>query len=479
MTIFSKQSVFPGLGFESMTAVTVIGLVFGCFLSPLQAAPVLPVKGQATPVYTLSDCLELGLQRNPDILKAEQEIKRSQGVVITAKSLLYPKVGLNTRLEERNDDVFSQGTDEKLQRFRDYWTVSLVATQSLYSGGANRQQIAIAKLRNSTALVQLRAVTNQVLRTIRLAVYEMVVQQAQIEAQEKTTALLTEELARQRQYFDAGKSTRFNVLRTQVSLANQKVQLLQAQTQLVSSQIALAKLLSIEWPSQKGQPPPFSVREELACEPMTEALTDLVTLASTRRPELEVLQHQIDIAERQIKVDKATNIPRIDAFAGYEVRRDQNQSSFDSSVEAGSVGLLGTWNIFDGFSGRGLVMSDKATLDSTKISLDTMRLQIRTEVADAYERLKSAEKSLQVQTFNTQTAEDSLKLSQNSAEAGYATLLDVLQATLDLTTARLEAIRSRQRYMNALADLNYAVSLDFQDQLPSGSSSASSSAARP
>jgi outer membrane protein TolC len=105
-----------------------------------------------------------------------------------------------------------------------------------------------------------------------------------------------------------------------------------------------------------------------------------------------------------------------------------------------------------------------------------MRLQIRSEVADAYERLKSAERSMQVQIFNTQTAEDSLKLSQNSAEAGYATLLDVLQATLDLTTARLEAIRARQRYMNAMADLNYAVSLDFQDQLSSSSPSASSSA---
>lgn len=430
-----------------------------------------------SPTYNLKDCLELGLQSNPDILKAEQEIKRSQGVVITAKSLLYPKLSLNSRLEARNDDVFSEGTDTKAQRFRDYWTVSLVATQSLYSGGANRQQIAIAKLKNSAALVQLSAVTNQVLRKIRFGVYEIVVQQAQIQAQEKTTALLTQELSRQQQFFDAGKTTRFNVLRTQVSLANQKVQLLQAQTQLVSSQIALARLLNIPWNSQNNQPPPFNIKEELICDPMLETLPDLLALASARRPELKVLEHQIDIAERQIKVDKATNIPRIDAFAGYEVRRDQNQSSFDSSVEAGSVGLLGSWNIFDGFSGRGLVISDKAVLASTKISLDSMRLQVRSEVTDAYVRLKSADSSVQVQASNTQTAEDSLKLSQNSAEAGYATLLDVLQATLDLTTARLEGIRAQQRYLNALADLNYAVSLDFQDQLTSSSSSTTAGAA--
>jgi outer membrane protein TolC len=56
-------------------------------------------------------------------------------------------------------------------------------------------------------------------------------------------------------------------------------------------------------------------------------------------------------------------------------------------------------------------------------------------------------------------------LSRNSAEAGYATLLDVLQATLDLTTTRLEFIRAKQRYMNALADLQYAVSLQLTDRM--------------
>jgi len=452
-------SFFPG-GSLIFVGIFILG-------TPLRSQPYLPEKGKAPPSYTLKDCLELGLRHNVDILKAEQEIKRSQGLVITAKSVLYPRISLSGRIEERNDDVFSEGTDPKLQRFRDYWTVSVSATQSLYSGGANRQQIAIAKLKNTTALVQFRAVTDQVLRRIRYAVYEMVVNQAQIEAQEKTTQLLAQELIRQQQYFEAGKTTRFNVLRTQVSLSNQKAQLFQAQSQFASSRLALARLLNIEWIPQDSQAP-FSVQEELSCPPVPATLEDLTALALTRRPELEVLAYQIEIAERQIKVDKASNIPRIDAFAAYEARRDQSQSSFDSTINAGTLGLLGSWNIFDGFKGKGESLSSMAILNSTKISLGSTRLQIQNEVRDAYGRLKTAQLSLQVQGENIKTAEDSVRLAQNSADAGFATLLDVLQATVDLTTARLEDIRAKQRYMIALADLQYAVSLQLQDQVIPG-----------
>jgi outer membrane protein TolC len=431
--------------------------------SDVKAAPI-PENSESVPVYNLEQCIELGLKNNIEILKAQREIERSQGVVITAKSLLYPKVNLAGRLETRNDDALSQGNDAKLQRFRDYWTVSLIATQSLYSGGANRQQIAIAKLKNDSALVQLRAISNQVLRNIRYAVYEIIVNQAQIEAQQKTILLLTQEFSRQQQYFDAGKTTRFNVLRTQVGLSNQKAQLLQAQTQLISSQIALSQLLNIAWLPQERRNPPFIIKDELSCPPFSDTLPELISLALNRRPELEVLTKQIEISERQLKIDKATNIPRIDAFAGYEVRRDQSESSFDSNVNSGTVGLLGSWNIFDGFTGRGQAMSTTAQINSARLSLGSTRLQIQNDVRDAYERLKTAEQSVQIQGTNIQTAEDSVRLSRNSADAGYATLLDVLQATLDLNTARLEAIRARQRYMKALADLQFAISLKFQDQ---------------
>lgn len=462
--ILRSQNIRSGL-FRSASCpgfrVFILGLLFSV---PAWADPILPEKGKEPPTYTLNDCLTLALQRNSSILRAELDIKRTQGVVITASSLLYPHLSMSGRMEERNDDVFHQGTDSNLEGFRDYWVVQLQATQSIYSGGANRQQIAIAKLQNQTSLVQLQATTDQVLRNVHYAVYEIVLNQAQIDAWKKSCQLLSEELTRQQQFFDAGKTTRFSVLRTQVNLSNQQAQLYEAQSRLISSQVALAQLLNIEWPVENRKTPPFYIQEEFSCPPVKGDLNSLVMLALSRRPELEVIQHQIEISGRQIEIDKATNVPRIDAFMALQQYRDQNQPQFNQSINDYSVGILGTWDVFDGFSGRGRVMSDTASLNSSKVSLSTTRLQIQNDVRDAYERLKTTETLVQEQSTNIKTAEDSVRLSQNSADAGYATPLDVLQATLDLTTARLEAVRARYNYMRALADLQYAISLKFQDE---------------
>jgi outer membrane protein TolC len=429
------------------------------------AAPSLPVPGQPAPTYTLNDCLQLALERNPGILKAQKDIERTQGLIITAKSTLYPQVSLNGRIEERDDDLFRQGQDPTIYGFRDFWTIQLAVSQSLYSGGANRQQIAIAKLQHASSLLQFQATIDQVLRDVKYAAYTIVVNQAQIDAEKQTVALLTKEEARQKELFDAGRTTRFNILRTEVNLGNQSATLHQTENDLVSSELALSHLLNIEWPRQQSPfNPPFLIHVDLDCPPIGRIqVGDFIALALDRRPELQVADRQIDIAERQIKFDQAALLPHIYAYAADEDARDQTEVSFNSNINDYAFGLLGTWNIFDGFSTKGQVITDQAALGSTYISRDELHLQVQNEVREAYARLLNAQANIQSQTANVKTAEESVGLAQLSADTGYATLLDVLQATIDLTSARTEEIRTKQLYMDAMADLEHAVSLKFVD----------------
>lgn len=429
------------------------------------AAPILPVAGQPPPTYSLHDCLQLALERNPEILKAQKEIEQTQGLIITAKSTLYPQISTNGRIEARNDDLFSQGNDPSLQTFRDFWIVQLVATQSLYSGGVNRQQIAISGLQHQASMLQFQATIDKVLRNVKYGVYAIVVNRAQIEAEQQTIALLAKQEDQQKALFDAGRTTKFNVLRIGVNIGNQKSLLYQTQDELTAAEIALAQMLAIPWPkSQSPFNPPFIVKEDLVCPPVGNIQVDkLVSLALSRRPELQAIDKQIDIAERQIKIDKAALLPRIDAYLSDQQLRNQSLSSFGESYNEYAVGFLGTWNIFDGFASKGQTISDTAVLGTAHISRDQTSLLVQSEVREAYARLLTAQQTIQSQASNVKTAEQSVGLAQLSADTGYATLLDVLQATLDLTTARIEEIKTRQLYMDALADLEKAISLKFVD----------------
>ena len=429
------------------------------------AAPAPPPAPRPVPTYSLDDCLQLALDHNPDILKAQHDIERAQGLVIEAKSALFPQATADGRIEERNDDFFKQGTDPNSQRFRDFWTVELQVAQSLYSGGVNRQNIAIAKLTHEAALIQLQATIDLVLQEVKTAVYGVVIDEAQLQAQKLTIDLLRQEGARQKDLFDAGRTTRFNVLRTQVSLGNQQAELSRLQTDLVAQEVLLTQLLDVPW-AHDASPfqPPFRVEASLDCPPLRQVkVEDFIALALDRRPELRVLDRQIDIAQRQIKIDKAATLPRISAYIADQQFRDQTVSQFNQSENAYAVGLLGTWNIFDGGASRGQAIIDTAALASQRVSRDQLCLQIESQVREAYARLLTAEATIQAETTNQTRAEESVKLARISADSGYATLLDVLQATLDLTAARSDLIRSRQLYLVALADLEHAISLKFVD----------------
>jgi outer membrane protein len=453
----SRLSLPAALAFALLTLVP---------LAPAaRAMPALPQNGQPAPTYSLDDCLQLALDRNPAILKAQHDIERSQGLIIEAKSTLYPQVGASGQLEERNDDFFKQGTDPTAQRFRDFWIIQLQVSQSLYSGGANRQSIAIAKLTHEAALIQLQATIDGILQEVKTAVYGVVIDKAQLEAQKLTIDLLRKEGSRQKDLFDAGRTTRFNVLRTQVSLGNQQAQLSRLQTDLVAQQIMLSQLLNIAWARDESPfEPPFRVEASLDCPPLSQVkVEDFIALALERRPELQVIDRQIDIGQRQIKIDKAANIPRISAYIADQQFRDQTLSQFNESQNAYAVGLIGSWDVFDGWASRGQTMVDTAALASQHVSRDELRLQIEGEVRESYARLLTAQATIQEETTNQANAEESVKLARISADSGYATLLDVLQATLDLNSARSDLIRSRQLYLVALADLEHAISLKFVD----------------
>jgi outer membrane protein len=430
-----------------------------------RSEPPLPQAGRAAPTYSLNDCLQFALDRNPDILKAQHDIERTQGLIITAKSALYPHVDVSGQIQERDDDLLDQGTDPTIQRFRDFWSVQIQIVQSLYSGGVNRQQIAIAKLEHEAALIQLQATIDNVLEQVKIAVYAIVIDEAQLDAQNLTIKLLKEESSRQQDLFDAGRTTRFNVLRTQVSLGNQQAQLIGVQTDLITRQLALGQLLNLDWPRRQSPlDAPFHVEASLDCPPLDKVkVEDFIALALARRPELQVVDREIDIAQRKIKIDKAANIPRIDGYLADQEFRDQTLSSFNQAQNGYAFGLLGTWDVFDGFASRGQKISDTASLGDERISRDALQLQIENEVREAYARLLTAEATIKAQATNQKTAEESVRLARISAESGYATLLDVLQATLDLTAARTNLILSRQLYLDAQANLEHAISLKFVD----------------
>src|SRR5215468_1155798 len=57
------------------------------------------ISGGALPTFTLEQAILTALQRNPTLLNAEQEIKRTRGVIIQVRAQALPQINANANFQ--------------------------------------------------------------------------------------------------------------------------------------------------------------------------------------------------------------------------------------------------------------------------------------------------------------------------------------------------------------------------------------------
>ncbi len=422
---------------------------------PPKPAPADPVK--AGPV-TLVDCINIAIQNNPKVLLAQQDLEAAKGVQVQARAVWYPQVGTRAYIEERDNDTWG---DKKPPRyttdgFYEDWKIELTVTQSVLSGGKNSADIDNARLTNEIEFIDFQIATNSAVAEAKKAFYQLLVTRKLYEIEQQNVGLLRQELERQKILFDAGRSSRFNIVRTEVRLSNEIPAQLSAQNDIELAKLNLLNVLGLRWGAQVPDLPQ-RVEGEMDCPPIDFSLDQLLELAHKQRPEPTQWNYVMQREKNNATIARAMNIPQIDAYVGGDVKRDPlTGSSFTDSKTEASFGLLGVWNIFDGFKAKGLVMQAEAKQKKAAIAMDNSWRQIELEVRRGYLKLKEAEATLNSQRENVKRAYESLDLSRLAVDAGRGTQYDTIQSTTDLNDAQKLENRARFDYHIALIDLESA-----------------------
>jgi len=107
------------------------------------------------------------------------------------------------------------------------------------------------------------------------------------------------------------------------------------------------------------------------------------------------------------------------------------------------VGINATWHVFDGFATKGRLQATRARREAAVQAIDAARRAVASEVRSAFFDLQQADRVLESETKNVQTADETLESAKANLAAGLGTQLDILQAASDVTrtrTTRLSAI---------------------------------------
>ncbi len=440
-----------------MKKLTLLTLFLGFTLAALAADT--NTAAWLTRPLSLADALNTALLQNATILKAQNDLEASHGIVVQTRAVALPQVKAS-----------GQYADEELTLVQNFpgaevphqsWNAGIQIVQAIYEGGKLRAAIQAADATKQQAVAQYQTTVADTLLAVRLAYYDTLLAAQQITVHEASVVLLQKELEDQQHRLDAGTVPKFNVLRAEVAVANERPNLIRAKNDYRIAKNNLANLLGYNLPREVWENIPLNLTDALEAAPYAVNLPDAIQQALTRRTELVALRKQVELNQLNIVNAKSGYKPTVSLFAGYNWMNNEFSTELDNNLNGWNAGAQMSWNIFDGLLTHGKVIQANAQFTHSQTDLADQSRQIELAVRTAYSDFLEAKEVLDSQTKVQEEADEALREAKARADAGTGTQLDVLDAETSLTQARTTQIQALHDYTAARAKVERAIGADL------------------
>lgn len=414
----------------------------------VRAQPAAPEQMPAA--FDLKAAIGFALGNNFAIRQARERIRQQDGIVVEVSAQEIPNVAA-TATYQHNDTAIIHSFPPGDRT----WQVNLTASQVLYAGGGVRSAVRGTKLAREAALLELQAVINEALLQVRTAFYHVLLAREKIKVQESNLELLESQLKNATDRFTAGTVSSFEQLRAEVAVANAKVPLITARNEHRLAIETLRQALGLASGRPDALRPIPEVIGTLEFTPVSFDLQAAFGAAHANRPDLARLTKLAEAGEESITAARAARFPTVSAFGGWTLRRGES-NDFGDSDNGWLLGLQSQWNIFDGRATAGRVAQARSLLEQTRLALSEAELAVEVEVRRAFSDWQQATELAEASRRVVEQATEAVRLANARYSAGTGTQLDVLQAQVELTTARTNQIQAYHGYNVAVAALRKA-----------------------
>ncbi len=433
------------------------GIIAGLLALLAQAGAVFGAEEAAVrPVFTLEECLALGLEQAASARNADRDEQIAGTRINQVRAQVLPELkakGGYTRLDEAA--AFEFDGERVAMGLEDNYSAGVEASQLLYSGGSVRSALKAAKLYRDVAQARVRQTKNELVRDIRTGFADVLLADEQVKVQEASLAQLEDLLAQAESRFRQQAAAEFDVLAARVKVANARPLLIHARKQAELARARFRTLVQLEAEE-------FELAGELAFEPAERSVDDWQALGQEQRPELIEQRKFLGMWEADIRAERGGYVPQIRAFAAYDGTNPQSGSARDAWEWGWSAGVTAEWNVFDGALRHSRIREKVLELAKARETLADSERQVALEIQADYLDLKQAEETVSASRDTVELAEKSLEIARARYENGLATYLDFTDANLALNVARLTRLQALHDHVNALARLRQASGEGFE-----------------
>lgn len=424
-------------------------------------------------VLKLSEAIQVALANNPQVKRSLLSLKTADEQVRLAWSNVLPditgsmsyvrnlEIPVNFVPAQFFDPDAPAGELVPLQFGTDNnWQGGISVNQTLFRGEAFIG-ISSSKLFKAVQAEGLRATSQQIATQTRLAYYNVLVAEEQLQLQEATVERLKENLAENESLLKAGLVDQYSVLQVQVQLSNQEPQLTQAKYALEQAYRELKVILGVPLDMDffvQGNLDEYNVTAQKSADSVNKNLKrvnsmipfqylekeNIVEVATDWRGDIRVLEKQNMLKVREIKAIRSRFLPTLSA--NYNLNWSAAQAgtpvffgTADTRARSQVLGITLSLPILHGFERM-------ANLSIAKIEKKDLEVQRRAAVRSAKNEIESAREALNQAIDTAPARRDALELAKKGYERARLRLENGLGSQLDVTNAELQLREAEANY---------------------------------
>lgn len=426
------------------------------------ACVLIPLKAQET--LTLKQCLHIGIENNLQLQTKRNDIVKGEHGITENRAKLLPQINAIASMNDNFNPPVSV-TDGSA-----YGNPYNVTKTLQYNASAGLQLQ--MPLYNQTLLTALD-ITKMMDHINRLsydkARNDLISQIAQMYYLAQSTAeqitIIKANITRMEElknitdaFFDNGMSMAVDVKRVSINLENLKVQRDNAEAML-TQQINMLKYV-IDYPADKT----------ITLTPVDAASVEAVELTGLHEslPELQLLQKQSELSEKQQKMIKQGYLPSIMLTGNftYSAFTDKFGNWFHSGpsnhwYNSSGLGITLRIPVFDGLERRTKIRKARLDTENARLAYNDALKGLRTQYVNATNDLMNSRRNFTKQLDNYRLAEDVYAVTTDRYREGVASMTEVLQDEMQMSEAQNSYITAHYNYrVTALSLLKLTGQLD-------------------
>ena len=244
-----------------------------------------------------------------------------------------------------------------------------------------------------------------------------------------------------------GNASKLDLLSAEIDLNNDSVKLMNSEYELEEAKRQLNQTLNKSLDSDFNVENSVNINRDLI-------YSDLKQETLKNNNNILFQKYIVEIAKKDKKINSVSILPRVNISAQYGYNNTESNTSI--ILDQTNLGLTGfinfSWDIFDGLANRKITQNTKIQIESNKLQLDAINLQIEQEFNSTYQQYLNNVSLIDIEKRNLETSEKFFERAKEQFYQGQLSRNDFRLAQTDLSMSKNRL--NQTKYKAKIAELN-------------------------